>query len=125
MPGSTAFSYKAKLSSAFRGTGRCLLDQLATPVRHDDAKIIHRFATIVARVDDVAMLIRRDAFIERIADLVFAQQPSVGNEWEPLLVAPTRCYRGRIICHDCRDRRAARNRPRPSTPISATQTACN
>src|SRR5690242_16848392 len=84
---SCEFSY-ALLGSAFLDRKRRAIEHVAEPIWHDDAKIIHRFATVVAGMDDIAVLVGRDTLIERVTNLLFAKQPRVCDEREPFLIAP-------------------------------------
>src|SRR4051812_39327114 len=94
-------------------------------IRHDDAKIVHCLATVVAGMDHVAMLLLGNTFVEGVANFFLAQEPRVGNKRETLLIAPRGRDRRRVAYHDCGDRRAARNRPRTTTPISTPECASN
>src|SRR4051812_10206154 len=76
-------------SASLKCAGRAIKN-IANPLWHDDAKVIHRLTTVVAGMDHVAAFVCREAFIKRIANLLFAQQTRVRDKWKPFLFAASR-----------------------------------
>src|SRR5215203_4784698 len=74
-------------------------------------------------MDHVAMLILRQGLVERVTKLLLTEQSRVRHERKPFLLFSRRRDGRRIICHDSRDGRAARDWPRTASPIASAQSA--